>query len=234
MIGRPVIEIVGGHKTLELPDGQPLPVLSDLTFALPARSSAAIMGASGSGKSTLLRILALFSTLTTGDYRLLGTDPSELGDAARSALRAQQIGYVFQDFRLLANLTAIENVQYALRLGSTLGRSARRQASADILRQVGLGGRLDSKPPQLSGGERQRVAIARALVKGPAIVLADEPTGALDHVTGHAVLGLLLEAVGERGAALVVATHDHEVAAALETTYCLADGRLGTPTVAAS
>jgi putative ABC transport system ATP-binding protein len=222
----PVIEVNAGTKTLTLPDGSHLQLLIDLDLRLESRSSCAIMGASGSGKTTLLRILALFDEFDSGCYRMMGEDMSQLSDRRRSMVRAGRIGFVFQDFRLLPGLTALENVEYACLLGPFLRKHQRRKAAADVLERVGLEHRMASRPSQLSGGEKQRVAIARALVRRPALVLADEPTGALDRKTGQLVLGVLLDAVRDQGAALMMATHNLDVAVATENVVQLEDGRL--------
>jgi putative ABC transport system ATP-binding protein len=221
-----VVEVVGGTKRFGLPGGGGLDVLDGVSLTVAAGTSCAVMGTSGAGKSTLLRLLALFDRFDGGRYRFAGADTATLGDRARSRLRARSIGFVFQQFRLLDNLTALENVDYAARLAGMHRRSERRAASLEVLGRVGLDHRLRSRPRDLSGGEQQRVAIARALVKRPRLVLADEPTGALDRVTSAAVLDLLVSGLADDAVTLVVVTHDAEVAARADTALVLEDGAL--------
>ncbi|MCE2916831.1 MAG: ATP-binding cassette domain-containing protein, partial [Rubrivivax sp.] len=158
-----------------------LTILHDIDFALRPQESVAIVGASGSGKSTLLSIVAGLDVPSSGRVVLAGTDLFSLDEDARAALRARQVGFVFQSFQLLANLTALENVMLPLELA---GRHDARQAATEMLQRVGLGERLGHYPRVLSGGEQQRVALARAFVTRPALLLADEPTGSLDFATG--------------------------------------------------
>ena len=162
-----------------------LDILRDIHFSLAARETAAIVGASGSGKSTLLSIVAGLDTPTRGTVRVDGEDLFAVGEDARAAMRARKIGFVFQSFQLLGNLTALENVMLPLELA---GRRDARQAASDMLARVGLSERLGHYPKVLSGGEQQRVALARAFVVQPAVLLADEPTGSLDFATGEKVM----------------------------------------------
>jgi putative ABC transport system ATP-binding protein len=161
----------------------------------------AIVGASGSGKSTLLSIIAGLDTPTAGSVRLAGTELFALDEDARAAVRARQVGFVFQSFQLLGNLTALENVMLPLEL---MGRRDARSAATEMLRRVGLGERLGHYPKVLSGGEQQRVALARAFVVRPALLLADEPTGSLDFATGETVMALMFELNHEAGTTLVL------------------------------
>ncbi|AEV81886.1 ABC-type spermidine/putrescine transport protein [Actinoplanes sp. SE50] len=225
---RPVVEARGAGKTLQLPTGDRLQVLRDVHLTIMAGEAVAIRGRSGSGKTTLLRALGLFIPFDTGEHRVLGTDVRRAGDRRCSRLRARSIGFVFQDFRLLPNLTATQNVEYAGILAGLRGRR-RRAAAREALDRVGLGARLQSRPAQLSGGEQQRVGIARALVKQPALVLADEPTGALDAETADAVMTLLLDAVRDLNAALVVVTHDDAVAERCDRRVLIAGGAVHEP-----
>ena len=183
----------------------------------------ALMGASGSGKSTLLHLLGCLDTPTAGIYRLEGRDVAMLRADERARVRNERIGFVFQTFNLLPRLTALDNVALPLRY-SRLGADARARA-AEMLVYVGLDGRAGHRPAELSGGERQRVAIARALACNPAVVLADEPTGSLDSVTGREIMRLLAGLVAA-GHTVLVVTHDAQVAAHAGRVLHLQDGRI--------
>lgn len=200
-----------------------LTILHEVDFQLVARESVAIVGASGSGKSTLLSILAGLDVPSSGTVRLAGTDLFSLDEDARAALRAERVGFVFQSFQLLANLTALENVMLPLELKGTA--DARAQAT-DMLRRVGLGERLSHYPRVMSGGEQQRVALARAFVTRPALLLADEPTGSLDFATGAKVMDLMFEMNREAGTTLVLVTHDRQIAARCDRQLRMEAGRL--------
>lgn len=199
-----------------------LDILRDVDLDFARRETAAIVGASGSGKSTLLSIIAGLDTPTRGSVHLDGQDLFALDEDARAALRAQKIGFVFQSFQLMANLTALENVMLPLELAGR--RDARRQAS-DMLARVGLGQRLGHYPKVLSGGEQQRVALARAFVVQPAVLLADEPTGSLDFATGETVMALMFELNQERGTTLILVTHDPAIARRCERRVRVEAGR---------
>lgn len=218
----PVIEVEHLSKAVTDSTGT-LEILRDIHFSLQTKQTAAIVGASGSGKSTLLSMLAGLDTPSQGTVRVQGQDIFALGEDARAALRGQKIGFVFQNFQLLPNLTALENTMLALELAGV--RTARQQAT-EILQRVGLGQRLGHYPKLLSGGEQQRVALARAFVVQPAVLLADEPTGSLDHATGAAVMDLMLELNRELGTTLVLVTHDPSIAAQCERTLTIEAGRL--------
>ena len=184
----------------------------------------AVAGPSGSGKTTFLNIAGLLETLDAGSYRLDGADVAGLNDNDRSRLRGEKIGFVFQGFNLIPELSVFDNVEVPLRYrGVTSGQRKRRVA--EVLDVVGLGGRLRHLPAQLSGGQQQRVAIARALVGEPRLLLADEPTGNLDSATAAGVMGLL-KGLHQRGATIVMVTHDATLAAAADRTIELADGRV--------
>jgi len=186
-----------------------LEILRDIDFALQARETAAIVGASGSGKSTLLSIIAGLDTPTRGTVRLAGQDLFAMDEDARAALRARKVGFVFQSFQLLGNLTALENVMLPLELD---GRRDARLAATEMLARVGLSGRAQAYPKVLSGGEQQRVALARAFVVKPAVLLADEPTGSLDFATGEKIMDLMFALNRELGTTLVLVTHDRGIA----------------------
>ncbi len=200
-----------------------LEILRNIDFALKPRETVAIVGASGSGKSTLLSIIAGLDTPTGGSVRLAGVDLFSLTEDERAALRAQKLGFVFQSFQLLANLTALENVMLPLELD---GRKDARKLAAEILGRVGLSARLNSYPKVLSGGEQQRVALARAFVVKPAVLLADEPTGSLDFATGETIMALMFELNRELGTTLVLVTHDPAIAARCDRRITLEAGRI--------
>ena len=218
----PVIEVDHLSKAVTDSTGT-LEILRDIHFALLPRQTVAIVGASGSGKSTLLSMLAGLDTPSQGTVRLLGQDIFALDEDARAALRGQKIGFVFQSFQLLPNLTALENVMLPLELAGV--RQARQQAT-EMLQRVGLGQRLGHYPKVLSGGEQQRVALARAFVVQPALLLADEPTGSLDFATGEAVMRLMFDLNRERGTTLVLVTHDRAIAAQCERCITIEAGRV--------
>ena len=200
-----------------------LDILRDIHFSLAARETVAIVGASGSGKSTLLSIVAGLDTPTRGTVRVDGEDLFAVGEDARAALRARKIGFVFQSFQLLGNLTALENVMLPLELA---GRRDARQAASDMLARVGLSERLSHYPKVLSGGEQQRVALARAFVVQPAVLLADEPTGSLDFATGEKVMELMFDLNREQGTTLVMVTHDRAIAALCQRRLTVEAGRI--------
>lgn len=218
----PIITVQGVSKQVE-DSGGPLSILYDISFTLAARQSAAIVGASGSGKSTLLSILAGLDTPTSGKVLLAGEDLFSLDEDARAAVRAANVGFVFQSFQLLGNLNALENVMLPLELQ---GRRDARSAATELLQRVGLGERLGHYPKLLSGGEQQRVALARAFVVRPAVLLADEPTGSLDFATGERVMELMFDLNREAGTTLVLVTHDPEIAKRCDRQLQIEAGRL--------
>lgn len=197
--------------------------MHDIHFALKARETAAIVGASGSGKSTLLSIMAGLDTPSVGTVWLAGQDLFAHDEDGRAALRARQVGFVFQSFQLLGNLTALENVMLPLELD---GRKDARLAATHMLERVGLAQRLHAYPKVLSGGEQQRVALARAFVVKPAVLLADEPTGSLDFATGETIMQLMLDLNREQGTTLVLVTHDRQLAARCDRRITIEAGRL--------
>jgi putative ABC transport system ATP-binding protein len=200
-----------------------LSILRDIDFTLRKGETAAIVGASGSGKSTLLSIIAGLDTPTQGTVSIDGQDLFARSEDERAALRAAQVGFVFQSFQLLGNLTALENVMLPLELA---GRRDARVAATAMLERVGLGERLGHYPKLLSGGEQQRVALARAFVVKPAVLLADEPTGSLDFATGEKVMALMFELNQELGTTLVMVTHDRGIAERCERRITIEAGRV--------
>lgn len=200
-----------------------LNILDDIDFTVQAAETLAIVGASGSGKSTLLGLLAGLDTPSGGTVKLGGVDIFALDEDGRAALRQAKLGFVFQSFQLLAHLTALENVMLPMELRRD--GDAREKAEA-MLARVGLASRLRHYPKYLSGGEQQRVALARAFVTEPPLLLADEPTGSLDAVTGEAIIQLMFELNRERGSTLVLVTHDPSIAARCQRTITIAAGRL--------
>lgn len=207
-MAHPIIAVEHVFKSVTDSTGT-LDILRDIDFALAPQETCAIVGASGSGKSTLLSIIAGLDTPTRGTVQLAGHNLFAIDEDARAAWRAQQIGFVFQSFQLLGNLTALENVMLPLELA---GRKDSRSAATDMLQRVGLAQRLNHYPKVMSGGEQQRVALARAFVVKPSVLLADEPTGSLDFATGEKVMGLMFALNAEQGTTLVLVTHDNAIA----------------------
>ena len=224
----PLLETRNLTKTYRLPGGIDVPVLKGVTLSVEKGELVALMGASGSGKSTLMNILGFLDTPTGGSYFFDGAEVSGLAPDARADIRGRRIGWVFQNFNLLARTSALQNVLLPLeyRRGGRRSRAAEREKARELLAMLGLDGRMDHTPAQLSGGQQQRVAIARSLVNDPDILLADEPTGNLDSVTTVEILELFRRLNEERGITVVVVTHDAEVCQYAKRTIHVKDGRV--------
>lgn len=220
----PVLEACGLEKRVAGADG-PLTILHEIGFTVASGDTVAIVGASGSGKSTLLGLLAGLDTPTAGTVRLHGADLFALDEDARAQRRGQSLGFVFQSFQLLPALTALENVMMPLELAGVPDAAT---VARRWLDKVGLAARTGHYPKHLSGGEQQRVALARAFAVQPAVLLADEPTGNLDAVTGTQIIDLLFALNAEAGTTLVLVTHDEALASRCARVLRLAAGRLVT------
>ncbi|GIK50519.1 MAG: ABC transporter ATP-binding protein [Hyphomonadaceae bacterium] len=205
-----------GEETVHALDG--------VSFTIARGDYCAIVGPSGSGKSTMMNIIGGLDTPTEGKLVIDGADIGAMSDAELAQFRNRAIGFIFQSFNLLPRLTALENVELPMIYGGVEPK-ARRERAAALLQRVGLGERMGHRPTQLSGGQQQRVAIARALAGKPPLLLADEPTGALDTTTGAEIMALFDE-LNREGVTIIVVTHDHEVAAAARRTIEMRDGRI--------
>ncbi|GAA3202363.1 ABC transporter ATP-binding protein [Actinocorallia longicatena] len=223
----PVVELAGVSKLYG-----DVVALRDVDLVIGRGELVGVVGPSGSGKSTLLNIVGTLSRAGSGTVRVGGHDVSELSDGELSALRGGTIGFVFQQFHLAAGVPAVDNVADGL-LYSGRRRPERIRLATEALRSVGLGHRLGHRPHELSGGEKQRVAIARAVVGDPPLLLADEPTGALDSASGAVVMDVLRD-LNAAGTTVVIITHDHEIAGSLPRSVRIRDGRIAHDTLVAS
>jgi len=210
-------------KTYQMGEEE-LNVLKGIEFSLNEGEFVSILGPSGSGKSTLMNIIGCLDVPSSGHYSLNGNDVEELDESELAQVRNQEIGFVFQQFQLLPRLTAVQNVELPL-IYSGIPEKERKQMAKDMLIKVGLGDKLKNRPNQLSGGQQQRVAIARALVTHPTILLADEPTGALDQKTGHQIMDLF-EELHKEGRTIVMITHDENIAKHGSRVVKILDGEL--------
>jgi len=217
-----ILRCIGLQKTYA---GLEVPVLAGIDFSVSAGEQVVVVGASGSGKSTLLHLLAGLDSPSQGEVMLMGKSLKSMTETNKGLMRNQSLGFVYQFHHLLPEFTALENVALPLLICNSARREAYQQAS-EMLTKVGLGHRLEHLPGELSGGERQRAAVARALVTKPKCVIADEPTGNLDRTTAHQVFDMLLDINQTQGVALVVVTHDLELAAKMNRQYRLVDGLL--------
>lgn len=213
-------------RRFTLATGEDLQILRDINLDVHPGEVAAIVGKSGSGKSTLLNLLGLLDTSTSGAYVCGDVNVGPLSDARLADLRASYFGFVFQQYLLLDRRTALENVAEPLLFGSRSDISKRNKRALELLDAVGLAERADQTPSHLSGGEQQRVAIARALVRNPKMILADEPTGALDVSTGEQVLKVLFNQVRDRNIGMILVTHDPSIASQADAIYTLDNGEL--------
>lgn len=225
--GAPIAELRGVTKTYYKPDGSILVEAvgrngEGVDLTVPRAQYVAIMGASGSGKSTLMNMLGCLDRPTTGSYLLDGEDVSVMPDERLSGYRGRKIGFVFQAFNLISELTVLENVEVPL-LYQSVNRAERRERAIEKLKLVGLGDRLGHRPRELSGGQQQRTAIARALVTEPVVLMADEPTGNLDSSTGEAILAVI-EDLHDRGMTIIMVTHDDRISQRCERIFRLKDG----------
>ena len=219
-----VIDVKALNKSFD--DGElQVNVLNNIELQISAREKVAIVGASGSGKSTLLHLLGGLDSATSGEVFLCGQSLSKISDNKRGELRNQYLGFIYQFHHLLPEFTALENVAMPLMVRDISPKEIKNQAK-EMLTRVGLAARLQHKPSELSGGERQRVAIARALITQPKVILADEPTGNLDSKTAAQVTAIMMELNAELSTAIVLVTHDTNIAAKMDASYELLDGNL--------
>jgi lipoprotein-releasing system ATP-binding protein len=228
----PVLKAIAVTKDYRL-GKQPIPVLRGIDLAVQPGEKLALLGTSGAGKSTLLHVLGLLDAPTTGEIRYDGERVDQRSVAERARLRHRQIGFVFQFYHLIPELTALQNVMLSGMMATSVlqywsVRKAAKAAAIAMLEKVGLGHRLHHRPAELSGGERQRVAIARALVAEPRVILADEPTGNLDSQTANGVVELMFSIQRERGLAFVLVTHDENLARRCDRIVRLRDGAVVT------
>jgi len=224
-VAAPFLEARAVSKHYRGGDGGEVRVLESVDLALAPGEMVAVVGASGSGKSTLLHVLGGLEPPTSGSVLLRGIDVTSAPEEALAAIRNRQVGFVFQFHHLLKEFSAIENVMMPLRI-SGVGAADARARALSLLERVGLGARIDHRPAEMSGGEQQRTAVARALAVQPSVLLADEPSGNLDHHTAESLHDLLSGVVRDLGVGIVVVTHNRSLAARADRVLLLADGRL--------
>jgi putative ABC transport system ATP-binding protein len=218
----PILAVSDVSKRFVTPEG-PVSILEHLSFSVKRGEKVAIIGPSGSGKSTLLSLIGLLDMPSEGRILIEGKDVSTLSESEQARVRNEKIGFVFQSFELIAPFTAFENIVAPLDVG---GVPVAGSLAEELLHDIGLAERRDAMPFTLSGGEKQRIAIARALVREPAILLADEPTGSLDRVTGEHVLSMLLDVVNKKRTTLLLITHDESIAARMDRVFVIRDRTL--------
>ena len=224
-MSEPVIRMENIVKTYYLGKPNELEILHGINLTVNKGEFVSIVGESGSGKSTLMNIIGVLDRQTQGDYYLEGQDVNGMSDEVRSAIRNRRIGFVFQNFNLLPRANALKNVMVPLLYGEEHSKNGKEHAM-EMLKMVGMEDRADHRPNELSGGQKQRVAIARAMINDPAIILADEPTGALDSKTGHMVMDLFHKLHAEQGKTIVLITHSQELAQETERIVTLLDGQI--------
>ena len=224
-MSEPVIRMENIVKTYYLGKPNELEILHGINLTVNKGEFVSIVGESGSGKSTLMNIIGVLDRQTQGDYYLEGQDVNGMSDEVRSAIRNRRIGFVFQNFNLLPRANALKNVMVPLLYGEEHSKNGKEHAM-EMLKMVGMEDRADHRPNELSGGQKQRVAIARAMINDPAIILADEPTGALDSKTGHMVMDLFHNLHEEQGKTIVLITHSQELAQETERIVTLLDGQI--------
>ena len=224
-MSEPVIRMENIVKTYYLGKPNELEILHGINLTVNKGEFVSIVGESGSGKSTLMNIIGVLDRQTQGNYYLEGQDVNGMSDEVRSAIRNRRIGFVFQNFNLLPRANALKNVMVPLLYGEEHSKNGKEHAM-EMLKMVGMEERADHRPKELSGGQNQRVAIARAMINDPAIILADEPTGALDSKTGHMVMDLFHKLHEEQGKTIVLITHSQELAQETERIVTLLDGQI--------
>lgn len=223
---RPLVGLRDVRASVDLPDKSTLTTVDGIDLDLKAGTSYALVGKSGSGKTSLVSIIGLLNSSYSGSYLYDGIDVAKMKDRERARMRCHELGFVFQNYSLIAHLKAWENVALPLEYGGGVSAHERRERAEARLAEVGLGGRATELPSRLSGGEQQRVAIARALVGQPRLLICDEPTGALDRDTGNLVMELLMGLVAERRTTLLLVTHDPDIAALCSHQFRMDRGKI--------
>ncbi len=224
-MSEPVIRMENIIKRYYIGKPNELQILNGISLSVNEGEFVSIVGESGSGKSTLMNIIGVLDRQTEGTYFLEGQDVNKMGDEVRSAIRNRRIGFVFQNFNLLPRANALKNVMIPLLYGQERTKDKKERAM-EMLEMVGMADRASHRPNELSGGQKQRVAIARAMINNPAIILADEPTGALDSKTGHMVMDLFHRLHEEQGKTIVLITHSHELAEETQRIITIRDGNV--------